>query len=255
MPTDPAERQLIPTAVLIIVLVTALTICGCDDKVPLLQEDQEYDWISLNKDTTPGWAEGIPNGEINVRDKTMDLWPDEQPERSGGGYLVSGDGIPLRALASGFDIPLFESNKTEYPRGVIAIMKPFVSYRVHEQRGKSLAVSEEESLSGDKPWWVRAGDVYIWHTGEEIVLNSDMWLYTERAKAEEANTRPSLEEKHNPDLVPMISDQDGHLTRLPLLTREGDVLGVLSPYGGGTLCWLNKKREADRLQEHRIRSP
>jgi hypothetical protein len=174
----------------------------------------------------------------------VDFWP--QNVRTGPqGVLITQDGIPVRVLASGYVTPLFESQSTEFPRGVVDIMKPFTPYYVIAKTGPALLVAERPNAPQAQTYWVRQGDCYAWATGLTAVVPGTVSLYGSAQQARTGGQALSPVDKYvdvsKLRYHPAGAGDSQPLARLPVLFRSNELGAFLSPAGGGKLCWLNMR--------------
>src|SRR5438874_8270526 len=124
---------------------------GQEDK----KEEDDLVWYTVGgQDDLKGGNEvGGHVARVSVRE----FWP-EKVSASSAGYLVNAQRIPIRALASSYLVPLFDTEKTEYPRGVIDIMKPFTPYYIKKRAGEALLLAEEPNAPESLSYWARKSD-------------------------------------------------------------------------------------------------
>lgn len=161
--------------------------------------------------------------------------------------MVTSAGAPIRALAAGHGMPLFDTQRTEFPGGVIAIMAPFTPYFIVKQEGDAFLVATR--LQDAPLYWARKGDFYAWGTGEVMEMAGDYKIYARHEDAEQRKNEQRDELRHlDPRSHTSSIDAESNaapLTDLPILSRSATVCAVLSPRRGGDLIWVNL---ADRVR-------
>lgn len=160
-------------------------------------------------------------------------------------------GSPLRALASGYLVPLFDTEKTEYPGGVMDIMKPFTPYYIKRKEGEALLLAEEPGAPESLSYWARKGDCYVWATGQVVEVTSNLAVY--HSEQDAVAGRGAVDDAKayvDPQGIRLPSNSAGRaqpLSRLPVLSRSAQLCAFLSPARGGELCWINLSNDGNAL--------
>lgn len=203
-----------------------------------------------------GWWYVARGGGVNAEGggvaivKVRSFWPQTAVSRSPQGFLATSNGTAIRALASGYLVPLFDSPETAFPGGVADIMKPFRAYYVIRKQGGSLLVAEPPFTPQSHTFWAREGDCYVWATGVAAELKGSPPVYATEVYARAGSQPLTPADKFiSIQMLPNIPGAEGAppMSRLPLLLRNGEVAALLCPAYGGELCWINLARVGDAI--------
>lgn len=217
---------------------------------PLASAASDPGWIKVGSNTGSRAANGRGGSAPPVRRAAVtNLWPDSV-SASSGGYLVAAGNIPIRALAAGYTVPLFETQNTEFPRGVMGTMRPFFAYYVVRKEGEALLLAERSGAPLPECSWARQGECYIWTTGQLITVAPNAAVYPSESDAR-SRSRPLSPTAAYADVGRLRRRKDESsalpgLSQLPLMSQAADVGSFLSPSRGGQLIWVNLVQEQGR---------
>ena len=179
------------------------------------------------------------------KDLFSHFWPD-RVVRSERGYLASAKFVPLRAIARRPNVPLFGSSKTEYPRGVTGVMKPWFPYYVYDKTERAMLVGETPRTKPDRRMWVRAAECFCWTTRECLNIEQATPIYAthEDAKAKRRPIDKAYAYRHRDHFAPRKENKVRafEMAALPVLRRKDSVYWCfVRPEGsreGYQVCWL-----------------
>lgn len=202
------------------------------------------------------WYISRSGGGVNAsgggvdRVKVRDFWPQTAVSPAPQGFLATSDGTPIRVLASGYLVPLFDSPETAFPGGVVDIMKPFRAYYVIRKQDESLLVAEPPFTPQSRTFWARQGDCYVWATGLAAELKGNPPVYGSEEQARTGSQPLTPADKYtSTQMLPNIPGAEGSppMSRLPLLLRKDELATLLCPGHGGELCWVNVAKAGDSI--------
>ena len=196
---------------------------------------------------SPGAVPKVPHPTPSDPSKDLfsHFWPD-RVVRSERGYLASAKFVPLRAIARRPNVPLFGSSKTEYPRGVTGVMKPWFPYYVYDKTERAMLVGETPRTKPDRRMWVRAAECFCWTTRECLNIEQATPIYAthEDAKAKRRPIDKAYAYRHRDHFAPRKENKVRafEMAALPVLRRKDSVYWCfVRPEGsreGYQVCWL-----------------